>query len=367
MNNMKCKNCGADISDNAKVCKNCGAFIDDENGYVLLTSDDMMPDVYADESYEPEQKQKKGGAGRIFIRAVSLILTLAIIGAGAFYYFTKIYKPFSETPPLSFKTGSGIINDDEKIIYVLLDEKSNIEYIHGVSLYDYDKTDKNAEKKGSVSTDYEYTKSIDSTFRAIFFDVDKLNIPSGENTYTFEMKFSFNNSEEIFTYYQPITFSSEISDNAADLVFDHSQSEEATTSPVEAEPETEKETTTQSEKTTDLGDISFIYNFYWFTEPVQNEDEMSISAIKLNEDNSYVSTSYYKNGDKSWEISTYNGNYKIENGYIVLNNGEATESTYYKIDASESSLYEEENSAKTANLTPRKYNSLKNVEDFFGI
>ena len=361
---MKCKNCGADISDNAKVCKSCGAFIDDENGYVLLTSDDIMDDIYANE--EPKINEKpKNSKGKIFIRIISLLLTLAIIGGGAFWYFTRIYDPAPEMPALSFKTGSGIINDDEKIIYVLLDEKSNIEYIHGVSLYDYDATDKNQEKKQPVSTDYEYTKSIDSTFRAIFFDADKLTGAADGSAYTFEMNFSFNGSDEIYTYKKSGTLPAEITEDASDLIFDHSLEEETTAKTENQEPTTEA--TTQSESTTALGNIDFIYNFYWFTEPYQNEEEMNISAIKFNRDNTYVSTSYYKNGDENWQITTYSGNYKIEDGYAVLNNGEATESTYYKIDAAQSSLHEEENGAKTSSLTPRKYNSLKNVEEFFGI
>ena len=363
---MKCKNCGADISDNTKVCKNCGAFVDDESGYVLLTSDDIMFDINeAAEAETKEKATKKKNKGRAVIRIFSLLLTLLIIGAGAFYYFTNIYNPESEVPALTFKTGSGIINDDEKIIYVLLDEKSNIEFIHGVSLYDYDTTVKNAEKKAPVSTDYEYTKSIDSTFRAIFFDADKLTGAADGSAYTFEMNFSFNGSDKIYTYKKSGTLPAEITEDASDLIFDHSLEEETTAKAENQEPTTEAKT--QSESTTALGNIDFIYNFYWFTEPVQNEDEMNISAIKFNSDNTYVSTSYYKNGNESWQITTYNGSYKIENGFAVLNNGEATESTYYKIDAAQSSLYEEENGTKAATLTPRKYNSLKNVEDFFGI
>ncbi|MBQ9530477.1 MAG: zinc ribbon domain-containing protein [Eubacterium sp.] len=364
---MKCKNCGAKLSENAVVCPNCGARIDNNDEYVLLTSDDMMFDIYADtpddDNFNGKKKKKTGG----IIWFLSILLTLAIIGGGAYYYFANIYNPTPDKPVLTFEGSSGIINDDEEIVYVLLKEDSKIEYIHGVSIYDYDKTDKNTEEKEAVSTDYEYTKNIDSTFRAIFFDIKDINAKKGKNVYTFEMKFSFYDSDEIYTYLYPVSFTSEPNSDIADLIFDHS--EEETTLPSENNQQNEDEKTTKAQKTTKLskGDYSFIYNFYWYTEPVQNGDEYSISALKLNRDNTYVSTSYFKNGDSSWQITTSNGKYKIENGFVVIDNGEATESTYYKIDTDNNSLFEEENGKKAATLSSRKYNSIKNAEDFFGI
>ena len=356
---MKCNNCGARLSDNAKVCPNCGAFVDTEDGYILLTDNDIMEDVYAN----GKKGKKKGNKVIGFLCA---LITLAIIGGGAFYYFTNIYKPVPDNPTLLFETGSGIINDDEKIIYVLLPEDSQIEFIHGVSLYNCDKTLKENQNSIAVSTDYEYTKSIDSSFRAIFFDTDKLDIPEGDNTYSFEMKFSFYNSEEIYSYTQPITFNSNIDKDASDLIFDHSQEEnkaEETRTAQESEEETTAVQTTVSE-----ADYEFIYGSYWYTEPVQNGDEYIISAIKFNKDKTYVTTNYYKEGSKDWEITTHNGKYNIQDGFAVIDNGEATESTYYKIDASKKSLYEEnEDESIVSTLTSRKYNSVQNAEDFFGI
>ena len=359
---MNCKNCGARLKENTKVCPNCGAFIDDNEGYVLLTSDDTMFDIYADN--EPPKKKKKGSG---VIRFLSALLTLLIIGGGAYYYFINFYDPTPDKPALSFESGNGIINDDEEIIYVLLSENSKIEYIHGVSLYDYDKTDKNAQKKDAVSTDYEYTKNIDSTFRAIFFDADKLNIKDGNNTYTFEMNFSFYDSDEVYTYNQVINFSSEFTLDASDLIFDHSQSEK-TTSQSEATAKQE-ESTTKAQSTTEASSdgYDFIYNSYWYTEPFQNGEEYIINAIKFSSDKTYTSTNYYKNGNESWKVSNYNGTYEIKDGYLVVNNGEATESTYYKIDTKNNTLFEEENNQPISTLTSRKYNSIKNAEDFFGI
>lgn len=364
---MKCKNCGAKLKDNTEICPNCGAFIDSEKGYVLSTDDDAMFDISAtvDEDDEEAPVQKKKGRG--FIRFLSLLLTLLIIGAGAYYYFTKIYQPKPDKPELTFVTGSGVINDDEEIIYVLLDEKSNIEFIHGVSIYDYDKTDKQAEKKGAVSTDYEYTKNIDSTFRAIFFDVDKLGELGTENTYTFEMSFSFYNSDKVYTYEQPITFSSQITDEASDLIFDHTLTDEQSEKKDESTTDNAETTTKAPETTAASGGMEFVYDSYWFTQPVQNGNEYIIAAIKINRDRTYTTTNYYKNGDSSWELTTHSGKYTVENGFIVIDNGEATESTFYKIDTKNQTLYEEENGEKTAELSARKYNSIKNAEDFFGI
>ena len=369
---MQCKNCGARLSDNAKVCQNCGAFIDDKDGYVLLTSDDKMFDISS--SYDDNMPKKKK-KGRGFIWFLSVVLTLLIIGGGAFYYFTNIYNPTPDKPELTFEGGCGIINDDENIVYVLLKEDSKVEYIHGVSLYDYDKTVKDVENKAPVSTDYEYTKSIDSTFRAIFFDLDKLDVKAGENTFTFDMKFSFHDSEEIFSYLYTVTFTNPPEENVADLVFDHSQSEtaekETTAKNEEAAGETAESTTKSTEKSTTAAtasDYSYIYNSYWFTEPIQNGEEYIISAIKFNQDGTFVTTNYLKNGTESWKVKTEKGKYKVENGYTVIDNGEATESTYYKIDSENKALYEEDSEGNvTFKLTSRKYNSIKNAEDFFGI
>ena len=55
--NMKCKNCGASLKDNAIRCPNCGAFQDEEEGYVLLASNEHVDDSYYEEM-EAEQKRK---------------------------------------------------------------------------------------------------------------------------------------------------------------------------------------------------------------------------------------------------------------------------------------------------------------------
>ena len=364
---MKCTNCGARLSEGANVCFNCGARVDNNDEYVLLTSDEKMFDIYADTPPDEKKKKKKSKKGGGFVWFLSIVLTLVIIGGGAYYYFINIYSPSSNQPELTFEGGAGIINDDEEIVYVLLKPDSKIEYIHGVSIYDYDKTDKSAGDTEAVSTNYEYTKSIDETFRAIFFDVEGINTKKGNNVYTFEMKFSFYDSDDIYTYLQPVTFNSSEKSDVSDLIFDHSTSDEATTSE-SSDTDNDEEETTAAEQTTELSpeEYTFIYDYCWYTEPIHNGEEYSISSLKLTDNNTYHSTSYFKDGTSSkWQKTNANGRYTIENGYVVIDNGEATESTYYKIDAENKSLYEEEDGNKVSALNKRKYNSVDTVERFF--
>lgn len=356
---MNCKNCGARIKDNAKVCPNCGAFCGDETGYVLLTADDRMDDFYSDDN----KHARKRSSLKFLISAVVII---AIIGAGAYFYFTHIYDA-DKNPEVVFSSGSGIINGDEEIIYVTIDNNSQIEYIHGVSLYAYDKSNKSSKAGDAVSTDYQYTKSIDSSFRAIFFDTDDLKLDEDTDyTYTFEMRFSFVDSDKVYTYNQTVSFNSDITEDASDIIFDHSLDKEITAASQEktTESTTAKETT---EKASSQVNNDFIYSGYWFTEPYSENNSHTIFAIRFKSGGSYTSTKYYKEGSADWQISTYSNTFVIEDGYIVVNNGEGSESTYYKIDAAASSLTEEDEGQAVATLTNRKYNSTKNAEDFFGI
>lgn len=352
---MNCKNCGAKIKDNARVCPNCGAFCGDETGYVLLTSDDKMDDFY---SYDNSKGKKKSGLKFL----ISAILIIAIIGAGAYIYFTDFYDN-DKKPEIVFSSGSGIVNGDEKIIYVAIENSSNIEYIHGVSLYAYDKNDKSSPSADAVSTDYQYTKSVDSSFRTIFFDTDDLELKKGEDyTYTFEMNFSFAGSDKIYTYDQSVSFNSNITENISDIIFDHSLDKEV--SEDASQEQTTEKTTAAAKK---VVNNDFIYNGYWFTEPYNDADSYTIFALNFNKNGSYISTQYYKNGSADWKVTTYKGTYVIEDGFLVVNNGEGTESSYYKIDSTNSSLTEDEDGQAVSSLTNRKYNSIKNAEDFFGI
>ncbi len=349
---MNCKNCGARLKENSKVCPNCGAFVDDGSGYVLLTDNYRSEDVYSDIIGKPQKKRS------VFKYIISLLLVAAIAGGGAYYYFTNIYKT-DDKPSLSFTSGSGIINDNEPVAYVGLPENSRIEFIHGVQLYDYDKT-ASKDKKESISSNYEYTKSIDGSFRTIFFDTSDIKLK--DNTVlTFEMKFSFVDSDNIYTYYQTVELAENQTDNIADIIFDHSLDETppVTAEQTEAEDKTEESTTepTTKTETSTAQNISYIYNSFWFTEPYNDADAYSISSLKFNRDGTYSETQYYKNGAEDWVITNLNGKYEVKEGAVFTIDSEG-QTQSYPINSSSQSL---------DGLTSRKYNSIKNAEDFFGL
>ena len=116
---MTCKNCGAKLRDNAKVCTNCGAFVDDASGYTLLASDDRVYDVYSTE----KKKKKKNSPLRLFI---AIVLVALIAGVGTYLYFDKIEPMLNKAPELTFTQGIGLINRNEKVIYVSLPKGSDI-------------------------------------------------------------------------------------------------------------------------------------------------------------------------------------------------------------------------------------------------
>lgn len=353
---MNCKNCGARLKENSKVCPNCGAFIDDGSGYVLLTDNFKTEDIYSD---APHPKNKKGG---IIKYLISFVLVIAIVAGGAYYYFTNIYKG-DEAPALSFTTGSGIINDDEKVIFVALPENSRIQFIHGVTLYDYDAVN-TYRKDDPISSNYEYTKGIDDSFRAIFFNVNDIPMEqTASYTYTFEMKFSFFDSADIYSYQQVVEFSGDFSENVADVIFDHSLTDEISTTVPSTENETDDKTAKQASGQTTAAvtqtatNINYIYNNYWFTEPYHDANSYSISALKFNRDGSYNETLYYKNGNENWVVTDISGKYEVKDGELFTTDSEG-QTQSYAVSSSSKTL---------GGLTLRKYNSVKNAEDFFGI
>ncbi|MBR3149094.1 MAG: zinc ribbon domain-containing protein [Eubacterium sp.] len=351
---MNCNNCGAKVRDNEKICPNCGALIDESEGFVSLASSEFE-DVYSDG--KPPKKKKSGV--KWFL---SILLTLAIIGGGAYYYFEYVYEKQDEKPAVTFECGSGIINGDEKIIYADIKDGSSIEYIHGVKLYDYDVTQT---KNGApaVSTQYQYTKSINDSFRAIFFDTADLKLDD-ENTYTFEMQFSFSGSSDTYTYTAVVNFTKDITADVSDIIFDHSVEGESTTADdaeetTKAEKTTKKEEETTTEKAAD--DLDFVYESYWYTRPVKDGDDYTIYAFKFKEDGKYTSTRYYKNGKEDWDVTTENGTYQMSDSSIIVNGKNDT--TEFFIDV-EGKLLTYDDGGK---LSARKYNSEANAEDFFGI
>lgn len=338
---MTCKNCGAKLRDNAKVCTNCGAFIDDASGYTLLASDDRVYDVYS------KEKKPKNNALRLVIAV--LVFSL-IAGAAAYLYFGKIEPKRNAAPELKFSQGSGLINRKEEVVYVSIPKGADIQYIHGVSLYDYDRT--LYDMRDAISTDYEYTKNIDTTFRAIFFNMKDFNVEKGvKHTYTFEMKFSFNGSDKIYTYLQPVEINGKFENDVSDFVFDHSLTKGD-----------KKDSKKVSKKKTDNDNYDFIYSGYWYTKPDTTDNIRSISAFKFNKDKTYTVTNYTKRGATDWQVEADGGKFSIKNGELILEEGGS-----FELDSEKEEIKESQDGKTTQKLTKRKYNSVQNSEDFFGI
>ncbi|MGN0524267.1 MAG: zinc ribbon domain-containing protein [Eubacterium sp.] len=340
---MNCKNCGAKINSKDRECPNCGASITRENGYVLSFAKDEKYD------YDDEPPKRRNN----FKGIIALILIAALIVGGEYYYF-GVYKKKDVQPQVNFSYGAGLINSDQQIVYVALDEYSKIEYINGVSLYGYDRTSSGKNNDSPLSTDYEYTKSISGIFRAIFFDLEDFDIEKGKDyTYTFEMTFSFYDNSNQYTYTQVVNFSGSAEEDVSDIVFDHSMktdvpTAESTTQP----PET---TVAATEKTTEpsSGDASFLYSGFWYTDPYHDGDNYSIDAIQLSQNGGCTITSYNKTGSANWTTTQKNTGFSIK-GDVLTIDGDGD----YIIDYG---------SFTVAGLTQRKYNSIKNTEDFFGM
>ncbi len=356
---MRCKNCGAQINENLIKCPNCGAKTDSDDGYFLLTTDEREYQSY-DDSIERKKR---------IIPLILAVVFIILVAAGSYYYFSNVYEKADNQVKMTFSQGSGIINDNQKVIYVSLDDNSKVQYIHGVSLYDYDINDKSQEKRKAVSTDYEYTKNIDDSFRSIFFFTDDLGIKKGKDyIYTFEMKFSFIGSDDVYTYTQTVQFNGDISKDISSVIFDHSLDESNNITTGKAD--TEDSSVSQNNSTqpsVNADNVDYIYEGFWFTEPFKEADSYTIYALKFNKNNTYTSTHYYKDGAKDWKISNYNGKYTVKDGYIVIDNGESSEQTFYRLDGNNKTITEEMDSQVVSSLANRKYNSVKNAEDFFGI
>lgn len=337
---MKCKNCGARLNKNSTICPNCGANSDGE--YVLLSNDipTEYEDLYSDE--KPRRNRKHGKSGAKI--AIIIILLIGILAGGG--YFAYDYFMPKEQPELSFTSGYGIINGDEPVIYVVISENAQLQYIHGVTAYDGDK---------ALSTDYEYTKNVDGTFRAIFFDIDDVKPDDFDAdgvrnyTYNFEMKFSFFDNSTIYTYNQDVEFTNEFNYNVASAVFDHSlqvKDDVSTTAPAQTET-----TTAQTQI-----NAKFIESGYWFTKPYHDADNYNISAIKFNGDGTCAITIYTKTGKEAWQTTNTKGKYEIKENSVFVSDSEGMVTSYAI-----------KNDNTLDGLTARKYNSTDNADDFFNL
>lgn len=351
---MKCKNCGTEVPKNSSICTTCGAVVDKKSGYVMLTSEYNSNGRV--EAINPKKK-----INTFFAVFISCVL---IVAAGIGSYFVFIDQNASKPQPeLAFTAGSGVINGDEQVIYVTIKDSSKIEYIHGVKLYD-SAIDGKSLDGNVVSSDYQYTKNIDNSFRAIFFDMKDLNLDEGSNyTYTFQMSFSFLGDENIYNYYQTLNFVGSTNTNAAEIVFDH----------------TKKDTTQinmQSTTTTILSEdskkqaYSYLYEGYWYTEPYKTTDSYSISSICFKIDGTYSSTHYMKKANQAeWNVTFSEGEMQIEGDKIHLTEKGGVGEIEFVVDTNEKTVAEinAETGEQKKPLSFRKYNTQKNAEDFFGL
>lgn len=335
---MKCKNCGANIENPRGVCPVCGCAVVQDEGVSLgnIKYDSAKYD------YAPVNKKKR------FIIASIVIILIFAIASFVLFYVQSLKIP---QPEMSFTTGQGIINDDEHIIYAFIDDSSHLEYIHGVKLYEGEVDENTIKISKPVLSDYQYTKSVDEGFRAIFFDLDELNLEEqGNYTYTFQMTFSFVGDENWYTYYETVNITGSTNLDVTKIIFDYSM----------------LDTPNVNNTTASSDPLDFVYDGYWYTQPVQSQDTFTIYSLKLNKDNSCVITKYTKSGESNWEVETEKSTYTLEDEKLSVDFGNNhTES--YVVDTKNKTIAVSGTSAKKVLLTQRKNNTLKNAEDFFGL
>lgn len=335
---MNCNNCGAKINGDERVCPNCGAFIDDSSGYTLLAADDRIDDFYSDD-VKPKRR----------LSFFALLVIIAVVSAAGSFLFFGVLQPWlGSSPDIGLSSGCGIINESEKIVYTAMGNSNDVEYIESVKLYNGTEL---------ISENYEYTKNINSTLRSVFFYTDSLELEEGkEYTLTFNIALRFENGRR-YTYQQEATVSAEITENASDIIFDHSMN---TLEGGEAEEETQTEEESSAVQT-EAQSNEFIFDGYWYTVPVTDASSKSIDAYKFNSDGTYTVTHYTQQGNAAWSAAADTGSYTFENGYITF----AGSAVHIKIDYSSSALSVEGSGAFDGAMTARVHNSLVNAQDFF--
>lgn len=344
---MKCKNCGANVPNGSAICSNCGAVLNPNSDYVLLTNEAKTS---INDEIKAKKKRKKRSAFSIIL---ALILVVAA-GFGSFYYFTNqnAQKP---QPELDFFAGYGIINGDEPVVYVSIKDSAKVQYIQGVTCYN--KKMYSLENDAmTISTDYKYTKNVDNSIRTIYFDMADLKVNEGKNyTYTFEMKYSFYDDENIYTYYQPVNFVGSTKNDVSEIVFDH----------------TVEDTNKNDEHTTEVAtkDERYIYDVYWYSNPVAENGNYSIFSYSFNRDNTVSYTYYSVKAGKPWTTVNNSATYKIKNDRIIIEFEEAAESFELIMDKENKALYDVDNETnnKSTQYTYRQYNSLEEARTFFGV
>lgn len=332
---MKCKNCGATVPKGSNLCINCGA--------VLKKDSVNFSDIPRE---EPKEKNRRHPAAK---KIISIILSLLIIlGAGtASFYFFYQKNMQKEKPALDFSYGQGVINGDESIVYTAPSNSSKLQFIHEVKLYEGDVSQNDIVKSKVIGDDYKYTKNIDDSVRAIYFDLNDLGLKKGKNyTYTFEMTFSFYNDDNRYTYLQAVNFA--MSDNdISNVIFDHTV----------AEATTDNQATSENEDAKITND--YIYDNYWYSQPFKDENNRTaVNSLKFSDDGSCTVTYYVRDEAQRWTVTTYKGSFEIKDNKVSakLDNGKSATLTLNP----KARTLTPDNSDKS--LTERTHNSVTNAE-----
>ncbi len=338
----RCLNCLEYIDNDATVCPYCGAKNDAGEGYVLLS-----------EVKAPERKYLDVSSGKKNKRTAFIVISviiLAVVAAVSYYYFNSVSNPVN--PPLSFTSGTGVINDDQRVIYVAIKDSSKVEYIQSVSLYKGDVTESGTEKAELLSTDYEYTDNVDDSFRTIFFYADDLDVEAGNDyTYTFKINLSFIKDDNVYAYTVVNSFDGDIKKDASDIIFDHSLKKEETTIAYDA-------------TTVDLSSSDYIFDGYWYTMPEKTDDgTYRITAIRFEKDSNACTYTHYstKKLEGDWDVTTSDGTYEINNGILTYSESDLK----YVINTKKENLLENKKSAKRSQLTRMNYNNVSNAHSLF--
>lgn len=329
---MRCKNCGARVNKKSEMCMNCGALLKKNNDAVDISALNM-----ADYS---RRKSKLGGKNVFLI----ILAVLIIVGAGfASFYFSLQRDAKADKPELSFESGQGIINKNENVIYLMIEDSSKIQFIHGAKLYDKNVESDSVIKSNAVDEDYQYTKNVDKSIRAVFFDLDKQNLKENENyTFTIELTVSFVDDNNRYTYLLPVNFTTSLKQDVSEFVFDHSISQ------------------TVTDVALDESEISddFLFDGYWYSKQYDNKGNKAIYSVKFKNDNSCVVTYYETDSDAKCLVNTVNGTFdkNDSNVSVKLSNGEELS---FKIDLSNKRVSGSSNEV----FTQRQNNSVENAEE----
>lgn len=354
---MICKNCGAQLDEGVMLCPNCNTKIEQNDAFSLIAEDENEPK----QSFEKEQSidtvmRKRQKRGMIAFSIFTIVLLICSAVFPYMYFSDKLSK--QEDPVLEFTSGCGVINKNEQVVYAGFVDSAIVQYIQGVELYN----ESDGKPVGDIiSADYEYTQSIDNSFRVIYFDAENLDIgPSDTASLVFVIKLSVYGDDNIYTYYQNATFDYTTTTDISDIVFDHSQDVDVTVT-------LPKEQTTRELPTrvTTTIDISFVFEGYWYAPVVDDGETKSITVYQFirNDERDCNITRYTLDNNGNWTKQVKKkSQYLFENGQVIVTNAITGMSDVYDINGLTKKLYKQ-TSEDDAELKHLEHNSQENAED----